>query len=131
MLDAEGIPHEWDGGDLVVSGIREEEVDAIFRRIEGGEGGEEDEEARYRTLEELFAAADRLAKDPASKDRRDDARLAIEAADGPTPVGLDDSQWWPIRSRAHNLLDALTVDAGATRVADEAAAVRNLLRAVV
>lgn len=132
ILDAEHVPHEWDGGDLVVAGEHEEEVDAIFARIEGDEGlAGGDEEARYRTLEELFAAADRLAKDPASNDRRQDAKVAIVAADGPTPVGLDDSQWWPIRSRAHNLLEALSSDAGSSRVADEAVAVRNLLRAVV
>jgi hypothetical protein len=132
MLDAEDVPHDWDGGNLVVSGEREAEADAVFERIEGTEGlGVEDEEARYRTLEELFAAADRLARDPVDEVRRADAREAVIAADGPTPVGLDDVVWWQIRSRARSLLEALDAEAGPAPVVELAGALRDRLRRVV
>ncbi|HWG73258.1 MAG TPA: hypothetical protein VG184_04285 [Acidimicrobiales bacterium] len=133
MLDAAGIPHSWDGGDLVVAGAREGDVDALFDRIEAGQatGGDDEGHDRYRALEELFAAADRLANDPESDSKRSDAARAVAAADGPTPVGLADVEWWQLRARARGLVDAIDMGAGSTRVHDEATAVRDLLRAIV
>ena len=130
MLDDERIRHDWDGGDLVVATANEERVDEIFTKIEEEEGGVDDE-ARYRSLEELFAAADRLAKDPGDEDRRNEALEATAAADGPTPLGLDDSQWWPIRAKAKALHETLESDASNIRVAEDAGSVRDLLRAVL
>ncbi len=135
MLDGEQIAHSWDGGDLVVPGSREGDVDAVFDSIETGArlsiDEEEADEARYHALEELFAAADRLANDPQSSARREAAVDASVGADGPTPVGMADIQWWQLRARTKSLVDAINQGAGTTRVAEEATAVRDLLRAIV
>ena len=132
VLDSAEIAHSWDGGDLVVAAAREAEVDAIFDRIESAaESDDDDEGARYHALEELFAAADRLANDPDDPARRTAVALAVDAADGPTPVGMADVQWWQLRARTRGLVDAINMGAGSTRISDEAGAVRDLLRAIV
>jgi hypothetical protein len=132
MLDEESIEHSWDGGDLVIQGTLETAVDAIFDRIEaqdsvGDEGGED----RYRAIEDLFAAADRLSSDPGSKSRREVLVAASEATDGPAPVGMPDTLWWQIRARVRTLTDALDTGAGNSRIREDAAALRDLLRSVV
>lgn len=130
-LEEEDIVHEWDAGDLIVASGDEARTEALFDRIEGMPGEAEDEEARYRALEELFAAADRLTNDPGSETRAAELVAAVEVADGPTPVGLDDAQWWSIRMRAKTL--SASIGAGANReiVHAEVTTLRDLLRALV
>jgi len=132
MLDAVGVSHTWDDGDLVVASAREAEVDGIFDRIESAEAVDGDDgEVQYHALEELFAAADRLTNDPESPTRRDAVIDASTAVDGPTPVGMADIQWWQLRAQVRDLADAIDTGAGADRVHEEAATVRDLLRAMV
>jgi hypothetical protein len=130
LLEEEGIEHTWDGGDLVIGGGVEAAVDAIFDRIEDQEPVADGEE-RYRAIEELFASADRLAGDPDSPARRDDYLAASAATDGPSPVGMPDSLWWQIRARARTLTDDLHTGAASSRIREDAAALRDLLRSVV
>ncbi len=131
LLDEPGIPHRWQEGDLVVPSAREADVEALFDRVEAASKGDDDDEARYRALEELFAAADRFVNDPANKTRAAEVIRAVSDADGPTPVGLDDAQWWTIRTRARTLADALE-HGGSREVAfGEATTLRDLLRALV
>lgn len=129
-LDDSRIPHSWEGGDLVVPLASEEEVESLFDRVQGV-SSEEDEGARYRALEELFAATDRLANDPASTTKANEVVRAVEAADGPTPLGLDDAQWWSIRNRARSLADAIEGDAHIEVVHGEAVTLRDMLRVLV
>jgi hypothetical protein len=130
LLDDAGIDHTWDGDDLVVPNDAEAAVEALFDRVEGVRSDDEDGD-RYQALEELFAAADRFINDPDSKSKANDVVRAVAAADGPTPLGLDDAQWWSIRTRAVNLADAIEHDEDLGVVFDEATTLRDLLRALV
>lgn len=135
LLEEQHIPHRWLYGDLVVAASHEAEAEALFERVEGEgevlEGDDEDDEARYRALEELFAAADRFVNDPNNKTRAAEVVRAVEEADGPTPVGLDDAQWWTIRTRARSLADAIEHGGNRDVTVGEASTLRDLLRALV
>ena len=56
---------------------------------------------------------------------------AVAEAEGPTPLGLDDAQWWSIRSRARLLADSIEHDASLEVVFGEATVLRDMLRALV
>jgi hypothetical protein len=133
LLDDDSIRHEWDGDDLIVAASDEAEVEAAFERVGTPPDSDEDDdggESRYHALEELFAAADRLAGDPADEQRAADAVLRIEEAAGPPPFGLDEVQWFRIMTHARTLADSIA--AGEEHaIRDEAVALRDLLRAVV
>ncbi|HLH46246.1 MAG TPA: hypothetical protein VKV25_03740, partial [Acidimicrobiales bacterium] len=131
LLDEAGIPHSWEGGDLVVPEAREDDVEALFDRVGGVREDEDDGVDRYHALEELFAAADRFVNDPDSKSKAADVVRAVSAADGPTPLGLDDAQWWAIRTRALTLADALESDEHLEVAFGEATTLRDLLRPIV
>ena len=128
-LDASGIPHAWEGDELVVAVAHEVAVEALFDRVEGIDTDEDD--SRYQALEALFAATDRLAADPASRSKGAEVVRAVVAAEGPTPVGFDDAQWWSIRKRARILADSIEHTANVEVVRTEAGALRDLLRSVV
>ncbi len=130
LLEAEGVPHRWERGELVLPESQEARAEALFDLVEGVETPEDDE-ARYRSLEELFAATTRFVGDPASASKAAAVVAAVGAADGPTPLGLDDAQWWSIRTRARTLADALE-HGGSPEVAfAEASTLRDLLRELV
>jgi hypothetical protein len=131
LLDREGIAHSWDTENLVVDSDREADVEAVLDRIEAVDDPEADEEATYRALEELFAATDRLVGAPADVNRGKDVVRAVVVADGPTPVGLDDAQWWQIRQRARILADSIEHRAQTDVVLGEARTLRDLLRDLV
>ncbi|MBO0730213.1 MAG: hypothetical protein J2P57_13215, partial [Acidimicrobiaceae bacterium] len=128
LLEEAGVTYEWDGMDLLVPATEETTVEGLFDRVEGVASGDEDDEARYRALEELFSAADRLAKEPEDKYRRSQLLDRSDAAEGPTPVGLDEGTWLRIRQRARIVADAVEHDADTELLAAEAASLRNLLR---
>jgi hypothetical protein len=131
LLDEASLRHEWDGDDLIVAAGDEAEVEALFDRVGAPSDEDDDDESRYRALEELFAAADRLAGDPADEHRAEEAVLRIEEAAGPVPFGLDEVQWFRIMTQARALSESIRSDAGGPAIGAEAAALRNLLRAVV
>ncbi len=128
LLDREGITHSWDTENLVVASDREADVEAVLDRIEAVDDPDADEEATYRALEELFAATDRLVGAPADVNRGKEVVRAVVVADGPTPVGLDDAQWWQIRQRARILADSIEHRAQTDVVLGEARTLRDLLR---
>ncbi|MDQ6784350.1 MAG: hypothetical protein M3063_13110 [Actinomycetota bacterium] len=131
LLDREGITHSWDTENLVVASDRERDVETVLDRIEAVEDPDADEEATYRALEELFAATDRLVSAPADRTRGKEVVRAVVVADGPTPVGLDDAQWWQIRQRARILADSIEHRAQTDVVLGEARTLRALLRDLV
>ncbi len=68
LLESAGIPYNWDASDLTVAEEHEDEVDGLFEQVHGTV--DEDDEARYHSIEELFGAVGRLANDPGDEDRR-------------------------------------------------------------
>jgi hypothetical protein len=133
LLDDAGVAYEWDGDDLVVPSDREREVESLFERV-GGLPDEDDDdggETRYRALEEMFAAADRLAGDPADEQRAADAVARIQEAAGPPPFGMDEIYWFRIMTQARALSESIDAGRDEQLIADEAAALRDLLRTVV
>jgi hypothetical protein len=132
LLDAASIRHEWDRDDLIVAVVDEAEVEAIFERVGEPSDSDDDDggEDRYHALEELFAAADRLAGDPADEQRGAEAVLRIEEAAGPPPFGLDEVQWFRIMTHARTLAESIG-SGDEHAIGDEAAVLRDLLRAVV
>jgi hypothetical protein len=133
LLDDAGISYQWDGDDLVVPADREAEVERLFDRVGAPSDDEDDDdgETRYRALEELFAAADRLAGDPADEQRAADAVERIEEAAGPVPIGLDEIQWFHIMTLARALSEAIRSGGDEHAIGEQAGALRDLLRAVV
>jgi hypothetical protein len=132
FLDEASISYEWEGDDLVVPADREAEVEALFARVGGPteENDDDDGETRYRALEELFAAADRLAGDPADEHLAGETVGWIEEAAGPPPIGLDEVQWFRIMTQARTLSESIR-DEREHAIAEDAAALRDMLRAVV
>jgi hypothetical protein len=130
LLGEAGVGFSWEGADLVVPAAAEATVEELFARIEGVRG-EEDDGERYQALAELFAAADRFVNDPDSKAKAREVVRAVAGADGPTPLGLDDAQWWTIRTRARILADAIEHEASLEVVFAEATTLRDLLRQLV
>ncbi len=133
LLDEAGIHHLWDGDDLVVPSDHESEVESLFDAVVavGGDDDDDDGEARYRSLEELFAAADRLAGDPADEQRAADTVARVQEAAGPPPIGLDEVQWFRIMSQARTLSDCIEGGYDEHVIAEQARSLRDLLRAVV
>ena len=95
LLEGAGIAYAWDGADLTIAEEHEAEVDGLFEQVHGAL--DDDDEARYRSIEELFGAVDRLANDPGNEERRHAFLEAVGAVELPTPVGVDDSYWWRVR----------------------------------
>jgi hypothetical protein len=133
LLDGAGIHYEWDADDLVVPAARESEVEALFEQVGGisEEDEDADEESRYRSLEELFAAADRLAGDPGDEQRAAEAVARIKEAAGPLPIGMDEVYWFRIMTQARTLSESIGAGRDGQVIAEEATALRDLLRTVV
>jgi hypothetical protein len=129
LLEGAGIPYNWDGTDLTVAEEHEVEVDGLFELVHGLV--EEDDEARYRSIEELFGSVDRLANDPSNEERQKVFLEAVGAVELPTPVGVDDSYWWRVRSQGHALVAALEHDARIDEISREAALLAEMLHEMV
>ena len=131
MLDEAGIAYEWEGDELLVPSDREDEVEAMFERVGGGDGDDGDDESRYQAVAELFAASGRLAGDPTDPSRRDTALEWIEASEGPPLLGMPEVDWFRIRSRARALAVAIDEDHDPDEIHDHASQLHDLLRSVV
>lgn len=133
LLGESGIAYEWDGDDLIVPADREGEVEAVFERVAtpAEEDDSDDGEARYHAIEELFAAADRLANSPSDQQRATDASACIADAIGPPPIGFDEVHWFRIMTAARNLAETIEGEKDEQAIFDDAVALRDLLRTVV
>jgi hypothetical protein len=136
LLEEAGIAYEWDDDDLIVPADREGEAEALFGRV-GTVGGQDDDddsddgEARYHAIEELFAAADRLANSPSDEQRAADTSARIADAIGPPPIGFDEVHWFRIMTAARALAETIDADHDEQAIFDDATALRDLLRSVV
>ena len=131
LLEEAGIAYDWEDDELLVPSDREDEVEALFDRVGGGGADEGDEEAQYQAVAELFAACGRLAGDPTDPARQDVALQWIEASEGPPLLGMDEVDWFRIRTRAKALAAAIEVGEDPDEVYEHASRLQNLLRSVV
>jgi hypothetical protein len=129
LLESAGVAYNWDGSDLTVAEEHEEEVDGLFEQVHGAV--EEDDEARYHSIEELFGAVDRLANDPGDEDRQRALLEHVGVVELPTPVGVDDGYWWRVRSQGHALVAALEHGARNDEISREAALLAEMLHEMV
>ena len=129
LLESAGVSYNWDGPDLTVAEEHEDEVDGLFEQVHGAV--DEDDEARYHSIEELFGAVDRLANDPGDEDRRRALLETVGVVELPTPVGVDEGYWWRVRSQGHALVAAIEHGARNDEVSREAALLAEMLHEMV
>lgn len=134
LLEARGITHGWEGDDLLVPEAAEDEVDALMDEVEFPEaleaaGDDEDDEAVYQVLSDLFVAADRVAGSGTI-----DIGLAGElvaaaqaAAATAAPFGIDEATWQDIRDRAASLAAKVESEAPDDVIVPDAKALRTHL----
>lgn len=132
LLEDAGISYDWEGDELLVPSERESEVEELFDVVGAGAGGEQaDEEAQYQAVAELFAASGRLTGDPTDPARRGAVMQWIEASEGPPLLGMDEVDWFRIRSRARALAVAIEGDEDPDEIFQHANQLHDLLRSVV
>lgn len=108
-LVTHGIPHRWESTLLIVASDAEADVDDLLDAIEQGTYESEDGAAGggvapEDALSTMFAAADRLAKDPEDESGRDDIReLRTRIDPGEPAYGLSVAAW----TKAVQTVDAL------------------------
>jgi len=129
LAEDAGIPYSWEGTDLTVAEEHEAEVEALFGQVRGL--AEEDDEARYRAIEELFGSVDRLANDPGDEERQQAFLQAVGAVEQPTPVGVDDAFWWRVRSQGHAVVAAIEGTGRLEEISREAALLAEMLHEMV
>jgi hypothetical protein len=142
-LDAAGIPHVWETGDLVVNARDEARVEAIIDDVDASgpldfddvdDGGDADDDggAAVDTMGDLFVAADRLMHEPwdasAARDLDEAAQTLAKLA---TPFGIDGGAWAQIGELAAVVRDDLDAHAAEDVVAADAKALREVLRRFV
>lgn len=134
LMEQSGISYSWEGDDLLVDSDRENDIEALFDRVAGEGGGEDDEdsdERRYQAVAELFAACGRLSGDPTDEARRDAVLDWIQQSEGPPLLGMDEVDWFRIRTRARALAAAIEDERDPSDIYDEANKLHDMLRAVV
>ena len=138
LLDEHRIPHEWDGDDLVVSSDHEDEAEALFDRVGAASSVRmnhddefEEDESRYRALEELFNASGRLSSEPDNEQRQGDLEGWAEQIEGPAPVGMDEAHWLRILNKSHSLREAIAAGDDTDAISALASDLHGLLRTVV
>ncbi len=133
FLDGAGIAYGWEGDELIVPADRESEVEDLFGRVEGVDvdGSDEDDEARYQAVAELFAACGRLASEPSDEGRRETVADWIHRSSGPPLLGMDEVDWFRISSHARTLATAIEDGQDIDLIGREAGALHDMLRSVV
>ena len=126
LLEQAGVAYEWDDDELVVAASSETDVEALFDLV-GGTDEEEDGEARYQAVAELFAACGRLAGDPDDEQRSAAVLQWARAAEGPPLLGMADIDWFRIMTRLRSLVEAIEGDEDAGTIRNVASELHELL----
>ncbi|MDP9069769.1 MAG: zinc ribbon domain-containing protein [Actinomycetota bacterium] len=138
LLDAQHIPHRWEGDDLVVPAADEDRIDELLDAVEYPDAldpveDEGDDEAVYGVMSDLYVAADRIAGE-----RSVDVELAGElftaaaaATATPPPFGVDASSWSQVQQLAEGVVAAIEAEADDEVIARDAATLRDVLRRFV
>jgi hypothetical protein len=139
LVDA-AIAHRWEGPTLLVASDAEQTVDALLDEIEAGTlaAAAPPEDA----LSRLFAAADRLAKDPEDSVGREEIAALVEVIHAThPPYGLAKNVWTGIVDAGNSLADLcdteepaatdVNSDATSSNVIGAAQQLRSLVRPYV
>jgi hypothetical protein len=131
-LTEAAIAHRWDGFTVFVAADAEKTVDELLDGIEAGTVIAGDDAAPpEETLPRLFAAADRLAKDPEDRVGREELVELSAAFDlAHPPYGVAKNVWKGIVEATASVVDA-TEAADASDVIGAAQNLRSLLRSYV
>lgn len=111
LIEAE-IPHRWDGTSVLVASDAEHAVDELLDGIEQGtlvlDGTNDDSVAPVEALPTLFAAADRLAKDPDDQHGREQLLDMASQLDRSRPAyGISVGAWAKCVDSANHLVALL------------------------
>jgi len=130
LVEAE-IPHAWHGRTLLVAHDAEHVVDDLLDAIEAGEVASLDEEAEAPdgALHDLYAAADRLARDATNAGARITVlELVPQLSPTMPPYGLAVGNWGTIVERAQALVERFESAADPDALAESAAELRTACR---
>lgn len=133
LLEAE-IPHRWEGRTLLVAHDAEDVVDDLLDAIEAGDVASLDEEATAPdgALQELFTAADRLARDPThSAGRSTILQLVPDLSPTAPPFGMSVNAWSSIVGNAQAVLERFEEAADAEILSEQASELRSVCRPYV
>lgn len=105
-----GIPHRWEGTTVFVPADAEEVVDDLLDSIESGTlvvtGGDGTAGPPDHALSTLFAAADRLAKDPDDHVGQTDLAELVDVLElGHPPYGVPAGTWSKVIDTSARLID--------------------------
>lgn len=130
-LEAEGVPHRWEGAELVVAEdgawLAEHLIDDIDHP-DALPAEDDDDDVAADVLSSLYVAADVLLATPDHPVAGADlAASATKASTLPTPYGLDDAVWAEVRRRAEALAALVNEDSDD---GDITAAARSLRQVV-
>jgi hypothetical protein len=133
LVEAE-IPHRWDGRTLLVAHDAEDVVDDLLDAIEAGDVAviDENAEAPDGALHELFAAADRLARDATHGPGRTTLlRLVPQLSPTVPPFGMSASAWGVIVGHAQAVVERFEEGADAELLTAQADELRTVCRPYV
>jgi hypothetical protein len=138
LLEAQEVPHQWEGDELLVPEAEEERVDALLDEVEFPDALEAvddagDDEERYEVVSDLFVVMDRVADaNPVDVELAAEAIAAVEAVLAlPRPFGIDEHDWENIRRRAAAVSQGLQTETDDEVIVADAAVLRDLLRRFV
>jgi hypothetical protein len=133
LIEAE-IPHLWQGRTLHVAQDAEDVVDDLLDAIEAGDVAsiDEDAEAPDGALQDLYGAAERLARDSThSKARKTVLDLVPQLSPTVPPFGMGASAWSTIVERAQAVVEQFEGGADPEQVTAAADELRSACRPYV
>lgn len=131
------VPHRWDRTMVIVATDRESEVDELLDAVEQGTivlaGGAAGSGPPDGALSKLFAAADRLARDPDDRTGSDELHDLVPQLDRKQPpYGLAGMTWAGAVDEAQRLLTLVDDDdAGTSDIIGTAQSLRSIVREYV
>lgn len=138
LLDAEGVPHRWEGDELVVPEGSEAQVDDLMDEIEYPDALEpaeqdDDDEAVYSVISDLFVAADRVSAEQfVDVDLAGDLAMASAAASStPAPFGIEAAAWAQVQQMSEAIVAEIEAGADDEVIVRDAATLRDVLRRFV
>ena len=135
LLVAQGIPHRWEDGELVVRDRDADAVEPMIDEIDHPDALDEeddDDDAAAELLSALYVAADVLASDHANPGAVIDlVEAEAEAREVDPPYGVPPATWDEIRRRAGELCGLLDDEAEDLDVRHSARELRDLLHPLV
>jgi hypothetical protein len=134
QLKEAGVAYRWEPGfTLVVAADDEVKADAVMDTIAPPDEVDDRPEARSAVLDDLFMAADELARDGRSGNGLRQLTSVIDEVDScSAPFGLDPNLWEEIADSADAVADALLSESSdSVDIEMHASALRDLLRPLV